>query len=469
MGEDVHIAARVAAAATAARSSSQPRRPRSSSDRSPTWASTGSRTWSSRWRSSSSARELPAAQDDLEHEPASAGELLRRPRAGARGAPARIEDGARLVTLTGPGGSGKTRVAIEAAASLVPSFAAGVFWIGLAPLRDRALVTETIARALGARNGLAEHIGERELLLLVDNFEQVIDAAPEVAALLAACPNLSLLVTSRELLRVQGEVEYPVPPLAETEAVALFCARSSLEPSDEVAELCRRLDNLPLAVELAAARTKALAPARILDRLAQRLDLLKGGRDADPRQQTLRATIEWSYDLLSEDERQLFRRLSVFAGGCTLEAAEQVCDADLDTLQSLVEKSLVRFSASATGCSRRSASTRASGSSRRRRKRFDAGIAPGSSPSPRRAPGLHSGDESAVSARLAPTTRTCAPPSYALDAGRAGRRRSHPRRDLSVPHLARESGRGTRVGRAGARRARPALRARAGRGARRRR
>ena len=158
------------------------------------------------------------------------------------------------------------------------------------------------------------------------------------------CPNLTLLVTSRELLRVQGEVEYPVPPLAESEAVSLFCTRSQLEPTDEIAELCARLDSLPLAVELAAARTKALSPAQILERLSQRLDLLRGGRDADPRQQTLRATIEWSYDLLTPEEQQLFTRLAVFAGGCTLEAAEEVADADLDTLQSLVEKSLLRFS-----------------------------------------------------------------------------------------------------------------------------
>jgi predicted ATPase len=256
----------------------------------------------------------------------------------------RIEQGARLVTLTGPGGSGKTRLAIEAAATLVPEYKAGVFWVGLAALRDPALVTEAIAQTLGAKDGLAEHIGERELLLLVDNLEQVIEAAPDLSALLTACPNLSLLVTSREFLRVQGEVEYAVLPMSDFEAVSLFCERAQVEPSAEIAELCIRLDSLPLAVELAAARTKALSPAQILERLSQRLDLLKGGRDADPRQQTLRATIEWSYDLLSAKERELFRRLSVFAGGCTVEAAEQVCAADLDTLQSLVEKSLLRFS-----------------------------------------------------------------------------------------------------------------------------
>ena len=254
-----------------------------------------------------------------------------------------VRDGARLLTLSGPGGSGKTRVAIEAASELVSDFGNAVVWVPLATLRDSALVTETIARTLGASDGLADHIGKREMLLLLDNLEQVVDAASDLSALLAECPALQLLVTSRELLRIQGEVEYSVPPLAEREAVELFCARSGLEPSTEIGELCRRLDSLPLAVELAAARTRALTPQQILDRLSRQLDLLKGGRDADPRQQTLRATIAWSYDLLDFDERELFGRLAVFVGGCTVEAAEEVCDADLDTLQSLVEKSLLRF------------------------------------------------------------------------------------------------------------------------------
>jgi predicted ATPase len=254
-----------------------------------------------------------------------------------------LREGTRLLTLIGPGGSGKTRLAIEAAAGLVPSYKAGVFWVGLASLRDATLVLETIAQTLGARDRLEEHIGERELLLLLDNLEQVIEAAPQLSALLEACPNLSLLCTSRELLRVHGEVDYPVPPLASTEAVTLFCERSRRESTAEIAELCERLDDLPLAVELAAARTRALSPAQILERLSQRLDLLQGGRDADPRQQTLRATIGWSHDLLAEEEQRLFHALSIFAGGCTLEAAEQVAHADLDTLQSLVEKSLLRF------------------------------------------------------------------------------------------------------------------------------
>jgi predicted ATPase len=253
-----------------------------------------------------------------------------------------LRDGSRLLTLTGPGGSGKTRLSIEAASELVSDFRNGVFWVPLASLRDPSLVPESIGETLGAKDGLSEHIGEREMLLLLDNFEQVVDAAPELSSLLEACPNLKLLVTSRELLRVRGEVEYSVPPLADHEAVDLFSTRSGLAADDVAAELCRRLDNLPLAIELAAARTSVLSAAQILDRLSKRLDLLKGGRDAEARQQTLRATIEWSHDLLTDDEKQLFARLSVFHGGSTIEGAETVVEADLDLLQSLVDKSLVR-------------------------------------------------------------------------------------------------------------------------------
>jgi predicted ATPase len=253
-----------------------------------------------------------------------------------------VRDSARLITLTGPGGSGKTRLAIQAAADVVPEFKSGVFWVGLAPLRDPALVNEAIGRTLGAKDGLVDHIGERELLLLLDNLEQVIDAAPELASLVESCPNLKVLVTSRELLRVRGEVEYPVLPLAEPEGIELFCSRARAEPDGAVRDLCRALDNLPLALELAAARTTVLTPAQILARLSSRLDLLKGGRDADPRQRTLRATIEWSHELLTDQEKALFARLSVFRGGCTLASAQQVAEADLDRLQSLVEKSLLR-------------------------------------------------------------------------------------------------------------------------------
>jgi predicted ATPase len=252
---------------------------------------------------------------------------------------------ARLLTLSGPGGSGKTRLAIEAASELVSEFKAGVFWVGLATIRDPAVVGERIAQTLGAKDGLAEHIGEREMLLLLDNLEQVVEAAPELAALVEACPSLRLLVTSRELLRVRGEIEYAVPPLAERDAVELFCTRAQLEPSDDIARLCRRLDSLPLAVELAAARTSVLSPAQILARLSERLDLLKGGRDAEARQQTLRATITWSHELLNEEEQRLFARLAVFSGGCTLDAAEAVAEADLDVLQSLVGRSLLRHTA----------------------------------------------------------------------------------------------------------------------------
>ncbi len=255
-----------------------------------------------------------------------------------------LQNGARLLTLTGPGGSGKTRLAIEAAAELVPDHRNGVFWVGLATLRDPALVSDAIVKTLGATEGLAEYIAQREMLLLLDNFEQVVDAAPELPPLLEACRNLRLLVTSRELLRVRGEVEFAVPPLDKREAVELFNTRSGLPVDDTIAELCRRLDHLPLAVELAAARTSVLSPTQILDRLSSRLDLFKGGRDADPRQATLRAAIEWSHELLATDEQRLFARLAVFAGGCTLDAAQDVADGNLDVLQSLVDKSLVRHS-----------------------------------------------------------------------------------------------------------------------------
>jgi len=253
-----------------------------------------------------------------------------------------LRNGARLVTLSGPGGAGKTRLGLESASELVPEYRNGLFWVSLAALRDPDLVLETVAQRLGAREELASHIGERELLLLLDNFEQVVDAAPELSRLLRACANLCLLVTSRELLRIDGEVEYAVPPLAEQDAVELFCTRAQLEADNTIASLCRRLDNLPLAVELAAARTAVLSPRQILERLSRRLDLLRGSRDAEARQRTLRATIEWSHDLLSPEEQRLFARLSIFAGGCTLHAAEEVCDAELDTLQSLVDKSLLR-------------------------------------------------------------------------------------------------------------------------------
>ncbi|HEX6763576.1 MAG TPA: tetratricopeptide repeat protein [Gaiellaceae bacterium] len=256
----------------------------------------------------------------------------------------------RLLTLTGPGGTGKTRLALQAAAAAAESHPGGVFWVPLAPLRDPSLVLETAGQAIGARNGLAEHIGTTATLLLFDNFEHVVEAADDLAGVLAACPRLNLLVTSREPLHLTGEQEYPVPSLAAPESIEFFAARArAVKPDfaddEAVGEICRRLDDLPLALELAAVRVKALSPRQILERLEQRLPLLTGGaRDAPARQRTLRATIEWSYELLTDTERRLFARLAVFRGGCTLEAAEEIGEAEVDTLQSLVDKSLLRYS-----------------------------------------------------------------------------------------------------------------------------
>jgi len=254
---------------------------------------------------------------------------------------------ARLLTLTGPGGTGKTRLGLQAAADASERYPDGIFWVPLASLRDPELVLATAGQALGVKDGLAEHLADKSLLLLFDNFEHVVEAAPSLSELLASCPNVRLLVTSRELLRVPGEQAYPVPPLVPQEGTELFVARAraalpSFVASDVVPELCARLDNLPLALELAAARVRILSPEQLLERLANRLDLLRAGRGTDPRQQTLRATIEWSHELLDEDEQRLFARLAVFVGGCTLASAEAVCDADLDILESLVDKSLVR-------------------------------------------------------------------------------------------------------------------------------
>jgi predicted ATPase/class 3 adenylate cyclase len=256
--------------------------------------------------------------------------------------------GRRLLTLTGPGGTGKTRLALQAAAESSDDFPDGIYWVPLAPLNDAALVLEATAQSVGAEDGLAEHLADRRLLILLDNFEHVVEAAGDLTRLLSSCPNLRLLITSRELLRVPGEHAYAVPPLEAEDGTDLFLARAraanpGFASGDAVRELCARLENLPLALELAAARVRILSPEQLLERLSQRLDLLKAGRGADPRQQTLRATIEWSHELLNHNEKALFARLSVFAGGCTLEAAEEVCDADLDDLQSLVDKSLVRF------------------------------------------------------------------------------------------------------------------------------
>lgn len=255
----------------------------------------------------------------------------------------KLEAGARLVTLTGPGGTGKTRMAIAAAAGVRERFPDGVIWIGLATIREPSLVIPTISSVLGVEGDLATWIGGRRLLLVLDNVEQVVQVAPGLADLLAACPALVMLVTSRITLRISGETQIAIGSLPLAEAVALFTERSGLAPSAESEELCERLDALPLAIELAAARARVLGTRAVLDRLAGRLDLLKGGRDLDPRQQTLRATIAWSDELLDAGARTLFRGLSIFAGGCTLEAAETVVGADVDQLQTLVEHSLVRM------------------------------------------------------------------------------------------------------------------------------
>ncbi|MGH2557043.1 MAG: ATP-binding protein, partial [Actinomycetota bacterium] len=284
-----------------------------------------------------------------------------------------------LLTLTGPGGSGKTRLAVEAAGALLDEYPDGVFFVELGPITDPRLVPSTVADAIGVRaegaravlDTLREHLREREMLLVLDNFEHLLDGAPVVADLLTACSRLRILATSREPLHLSGEQELAVPPLTlpedltspvdltRSEAVALFAQRAAAvdpgfavteENALTVAELCRRLDGLPLAIELAASRVKLLSPQAMLERLGRRLELLTGGPvDLPARQRTLREAIGWSYELLDETERALFRRLAVFAGGWSIEAAEAVANPDgelgHDVLQitgSLVDKSLVQ-------------------------------------------------------------------------------------------------------------------------------
>jgi predicted ATPase/class 3 adenylate cyclase len=294
----------------------------------------------------------------------------------------------RLLTLTGVGGTGKTRLGLQAAAELTEQFEDGVFFVSLAAIRDPQLVVPAMAATLGVKEAggqpllesVEDSLGEKHILLMVDNFEQVIEAAPVVTELLSTASNLKVLATSRIPLRLYGEHEYAVPPLAlpdperlpsverltHYEAVRLFVERAQAAKADfsvtnesapAVAQICYRLDGLPLAIELAAARIKVLSPQKMLGRLGNRLKLLTGGaRDLPERQRTLRSTIEWSYGLLGEGEKVLFARLSVFAGGRTMEAIEAICDAEgdlpvdvLDGLSSLVDKSLLKQEEGAGG------------------------------------------------------------------------------------------------------------------------
>jgi len=305
-----------------------------------------------------------------------------------------LRQDARLVTVTGPGGIGKTRLAVQVATGLVERFPGGTHFVPLASLSDPDLIVSVIVQTLGIREGgsqsplevLKQNLQDSlraPMLLVLDNFEHLVQAAPIVADLLAISPHLKIMVTSREPLHLYGENEFPVPPLmlpdvrsippvealSQYPAVALFVQRAvavkpdfdlTRENAPAVIEICARLDGLPLAIELAAARVKVLSPASLLARLASRLQLLTGGsRDMPQRQQTLRAAIDWSYDLLTAPEQKLFRRLSVFVGGCSLEGAEAACDTKgdldlglLDGIASMVDKSLVQQIDQATGESR---------------------------------------------------------------------------------------------------------------------
>ena len=273
---------------------------------------------------------------------------------------------ARLLTLTGPGGTGKSRLAVQVAAELLPELRHGAVFVDLSAVTDPALVAAAVARALNLRETpgrpvldvVKDHLRDQELLLVVDNFEQVAAAGPVVEELVTAAPALKALVTSRVALALRGEQEYEVPALSRAEAVRLFTERAQAvrpgfrvtgENAGAVGEIAARLDGLPLAIELAATRTKVLTPGQMLPRLEQRLTVLtSGARTLPERQRTLRAAIAWSHDLLDGAERRWFARLSVFAGGWTLESAEAVCDPDelgldaLTALASLVDQSLVR-------------------------------------------------------------------------------------------------------------------------------
>lgn len=282
-----------------------------------------------------------------------------------------------LVTLTGPGGTGKTRLSLQVGANLLDEYEHGVWFVELASITNPNLFLPTVASTLKVKEAagksisdvINEYLANKQLLLILDNFEQIVSAAPDISGLLTAAPNIKVLVSSREVLRLRGEHGYSVPPLglpeskrkqtaavlAQYEAIALFTQHArAVNPSfglnddnaNIIAEICMKLDGLPLAIELAAARSRLLKPAVMLEKLKNKLDTLTGGaRDLPRRQQTIRGAIDWSYDLLEEAERNLFARLGIFVGGWTLESAEAVCGSGLDALsgiESLLDKSLIR-------------------------------------------------------------------------------------------------------------------------------
>ena len=302
------------------------------------------------------------------HVPASLAALIGRESEVTRATMLLERTEVRLLTLIGPSGIGKTRLGLQVAEDVLDRFDDGVWFVALAPLRDASLVAGAIAQALELREApgqapqelLKTSLREQQRLLLLDNFEQVAGAALLVAELLNTCPRLKVLVTSRAALHIRGEYELPVEPLEQEAAVTLFleraqAARPDLDSGPETiqaaAAICQRLDRLPLALELAAARVKVLPPPALLERLKRRLPLLTGGAlDLPERQRTMRDAVAWSYELLSPAEQRLFRRLAIFAGGWTLEAAEALCgeaeessgSAVLEELTSLVNQSLVR-------------------------------------------------------------------------------------------------------------------------------